>query len=272
MAKLKLSGRKLCTTGRKLSVCGCGGGSRCCELGLCKYAAATTKTYKAWHTATITVRAISPSFAFVGMRSFSINTTGTFVSSDNATDNPSLTQPCGINATSSTSKVVGTPCAVPSGYLPSPFQCNDETSLDGGIGRTTTSVVTPAATVIKVTRFRAREIGSGNDVDFVASWTYGFSGNTPTVSLPQTQFFQPWVGSATVTPIYAGGCCVGLQCVYDIQEPPEFSSNPNRISGTSTFVVCDKLTGCGGETIDCSSSSPPALASPLDLLDEALFS
>ncbi len=287
MPKLKLSGRKLCTTGRKLAVCGCTPTFQCCQNGgNCRFAVPNSPfSYKTW-----------TNFSYSGTYSeFGVIGAAYSGSCERAYSSPNFTVsqrdnagPCSSGG-SATATVFyeSAACSVPASatggtvqsnttiYIPNSPDFPGGPSLatvagwdfGGGAGGVQTSTLNVRVTNIVDLRaangFRAQ---SGFDA------TIGINAGVPYAVLTQS-----WTGTITPSLILDGSCLVGIRADFNASRTFPSGPFPNHplvtqtMSGYSVVAICNKLVGCTGSGITC-GSTPPGALSLSDDLDAALFS
>lgn len=266
MPKLKLSGRKLCTTGRKLAVCGCG--SPCCNnFGNCRVVGTlTTAREKTWASVDYT------SVLYSSLSGTFVSVTGTcagsyeYVKAD--TTSETTTFPCRLDVGSFPQNTLyGTQnCSPPSGTTGTVrFRT---TGVSGSWGGGTGGVQNSFATVtFEFTPSLAQAGGFSGGAQLLI--TFGFNNGSPTFTPICASF--GWCGPITITPIMDAACIVGVRADFDVSRA---SGNglSDRAKGYCVVAVCDKLIGCNGTGIACGSTPPGGASALLESLDQSLLS
>lgn len=266
MPKLKLSGRKLCTTGRKLAVCGCGA-TPCCEnAGNCRYVnAATTGRRKTWFSFNYSTVLIGNTEADKFPVSGSCEGVYETTFPDTTQDSAGLIKPC-RNAIF-TSSYGTTNCTIPSGTTGSISASVSGNSgyFGGGAGgsQTATALIDFQ---ISAGLFRAGNVNISAGFGF-APLRFGFSAGVPVYTLSPSG----WNGTVSVTPIMDVSCIVGVRVDFNVSRPGG-QSTTTTVSGYVVTAICDKFVGCNGTGIACGATPPGGGASLLENLDDALFS
>lgn len=297
MAKLKLSGRKLCTTGRKLSVCGCGGGpGPCCSTSFpCEINRTTPPWFfKTWWD-----------FQSTGQRTKT---------------NPPLGEGCAKGAYSggykATAQFPNLATSGTDGFFDAPSTCvvnrvvqtatvfSNQTTNTGTITGDLTFPNTLASSQVQTFAggatggwpLQPSGVGAGGDKSIVFTWFVqaqstvgdegnGLSGTFQVKLLNGVATIESKPFGSTVTPylIKEGNCILGAGATFSwtLTGQTCFANGTNTpianstLTGTVATAICGLAVGCTNPGSVCASTSPPtaAGASPLlDELDQALFS
>lgn len=306
MAKLKLSGRKLCTTGRKLSVCGCGGGGGpCCNAGRpCEINLASGpwnfKTW--WQLQASGSRFITPTpqtGTCVG---------GAFSGTYAASASLATLHPWNGTGADLDDSFEGNTCFVQAVVVRGDSVTSDDTQNTGTLSGSLTSASVTTSIATDGT-FSGTSRNGGwpvqpqgapypGDRSLNATFTFGAVSDTSSeygaVSYGPLQVklldgvasvvFKPPGSTASAYVVKEGNCVIGIGATFSNVLPVSSCSNGNgqsfnatasRISGSAAVSICSLAVGCtnGGST--CNSPTVPGAGgggSLLDTIDGALFS
>lgn len=303
MAKLKLSGRKLCTTGRKLSVCGCGGGGGpCCNAGRpCEINVATGPWFfKAWWQFQASgQRVIAPPFQTTTCAGGSYS--GTYAATAQF---PNLSVWNGTAGGLNNSFEASGPCFIQRVVQQTGSAFSNSFTNPGTITGNLTADSTQASATVQTYATTTSggwplqpsgTITGNRAIDF--SWSC--LGQSNTASEGNGSSFDCTIRlldgalsvlsksfGSTVTPylVTEGSCVLGVGATFSYTQTGQGCTNPDNsnsslankvITGSVATAICNLAQGCVGGGTVCASATVPGAGgggSLLDTLDGALFS